>query len=206
MTRFVVGGSTAVVTGAAGGIGYAVAHELSSDPDRKDRPKSAAEAQARFDAYLNNLHIAAPRSGLGAATGAFIDDLVNRANRYRDHLFVCFDDPRIPGTSNEIERFFGNSKQLLRHAVGCGSTTNTVVANLGAEPLMACRQIHQPEALTALRASAPSTADFRGARSRIARDEVPGIRQRSAVRHLDPFTKRLLAEWLHPEPVEQLYA
>jgi hypothetical protein len=125
--------------------------------------------------------------------------LANRANRYRDHLFVCFDDPRIPGTSNDIERLFGNSKQLLRHAVGCGSTTNTVVANLGAEPLMACRQIRQSEALTALRALAPSTADFRGARSRIAHDEVPGIRQRSAVRHLDSFTKRLLADWLHPK-------
>ena len=92
-----------------------------------DLPASAAEAQARFEAHLEALLDSAPRVGLGAATGVFIDDLVKRAGRYGDHLFKCFDDPRIPATTNDLERFFGVSKQTLRHALDCGSTSNSVL-------------------------------------------------------------------------------
>jgi hypothetical protein len=186
-----------------------VAHEMSSAPDRENRPKTAAEAQAAFDAFLNAKQATAPRAGLGAATGAFIDDLVERASRYGDHLFACFDDPRIPATSNEIERFFGSSKQLLRNAVGCGSTTNTVIANLGAEPLMACRQLQSPEATIALHNLAPSAESFRSERARIADSETAGIERRSAVRHLDARLKKLLGKWLPlagPGPPREAYA
>jgi len=103
---------------------------LSNDPDRPDRPETAEEAQARFEAHLEELAALTPRAGLAAPTGAFIDDLIKRYGRYGDHLFKCFDDDRIPSTSNDLEGFFGVSKQVLRHALGCGSTSNSVVSNL----------------------------------------------------------------------------
>jgi hypothetical protein len=175
---------------------------LSNDPDRPDLPGSAAEAQARFDAYLEGLAASAPRAGLGAATGAFIDDLVKRAGRYGNHLFKCFDDPRIPATTNDLERFFGCSKQTLRHALGCGSTTNSVLTNLGAEALAAYQFVRQvgPPSPSAVATCSP--ADFRTARARLALQEAPAIRLRSLVRHLPRRLDELRSAWLgkHPPP------
>lgn len=172
-----------------------LAHELSTAPDRIDRPKTAAEAKERWDAHLANL-AATPRAGLAAATGEFIDDLIRRAGRYGGHLFHCFDDPRIPANTNGLERFFGVSKRVLRKSLGGGSTTNSVVANLGAEPLLAFQQLRQPGAVRLLPAPGQSAASFRAARSKIADIEAPAIRRRSMVRHLDVHLERLSNEWL----------
>ena len=49
-----------------------------------DRPATTAEAQARFAAHLDHLAESAPRVGLGATTGAFVDDPIKRASRYGD--------------------------------------------------------------------------------------------------------------------------
>ena len=126
-----------------------VARELSNAPDRTDRPVSANAAQASFDAYLARL-AETPRAGLAAATGAFIDTLIERSQRYGAHLFVCFDDPRIPATTNALEGFFGRVKALQRRSLGAGSTTNSVVTNLGAELLVAYQYVRRPGAMTSV--------------------------------------------------------
>ena len=192
-----------------------LAHELSTAPDRPDRPATAAAARARWDAHLAELaRILEPSIGgfglepqvgteLGPAdtppisrlcTTDFIAGLLRRAARYSDHLFHCFEDARIPASTNGLERFFGVSKRILRHAVGCGSTTNTVVANLGAEPLLALQQMRQPSAMQV--APLHSPADFEQARRKIAVNEAPAIRRRSLVRHFDRHLHRLRSDWL----------
>lgn len=145
----------------------------------------------------------APRAGLGAATGAFIDDLTERYGRYGDHLFKCFDDPRIPATTNVLEGFFGVSKHVLRQTLGCGSTSNSVVSNLGAEALMAYHQMQQPGALVDMVTritTSSSPDDFLAARSKIALKEAPGIHQRSIVRYLHKHVDRLRKGWFGPGP------
>ena len=176
-----------------------LAHELSAAPDRTDRPASAAAARASWDAHLVEL-AEMPRSGLASPTGQFIDSVIRRAERYSDHLFHCFDDARIPASSNGLEQFFGISKRILRHALGCGSTTNTVVANLGAEPLLALHQLRQPRAMHAA-PSRPAT-DFEEARRKIADIEAPGVRRRSMVRHLGRHLHRLRSDWLDAPAAE----
>ena len=129
---------------------------------------------------------------------------MKRAGRYGEHLFHCFDDPRIPATTNDLERFFGESKQTLRHALGCGSTTNSVLTNLGAEALGAYQYVRQVGTPTAAETAAYSPADFRAARARLARHEAPAIRQRSRVRHLPRRLDELRTAWFGsrrpPEP------
>jgi hypothetical protein len=169
---------------------------LSAASDRPDRPATAAEAQARFEAYLTQLEAMTPRAGLAAPTGAFIDDLIRRYGRYGEHLFMCFDDPRIPATTNDLERFFGGSKQTLRHALGCGSTTNSVLTNLGDEALAAYQHVRQLGTPSAAEAGACSPADFLRSRSRLARYEAPAIRRRSMVRHLPRRLDELRAAWV----------
>ena len=173
-----------------------VAHELSTSADRPDLPASAAEAKRRFEAYLDALVTSAPREGLGAATGHFVDDLARRYSRYGAHLFQCFDDPRIPATTNELEGFFGSAKRAVRHAAGCGSTTNSVVTNLGADALLAYHQLSQPDAMARLANTDLSSEAFLEARARLAEAEAPAVRQRSMVRSLSSRLARLRDLWL----------
>lgn len=182
------------------GILRGLAHELSAAPNRPGRPANGSEARQRFDDHLARLLATTPRGGLGAATGEFIDGLIARTARYTDHLFHCFDDPRIPANTNNLERFFGCSKRVLRHTLGCGSTTNTVIANLGAEPLLAFQQLRATGTLKF--ALQPAPKQFLAARRAIAVSEVPGIRRRSMVRYLDRHVERLRSNWLSPPAAE----
>jgi hypothetical protein len=150
---------------------------------------------------------------LGAATGRFVDDLVKRYGRYRDHLFYCFDDERTPATTNELEGFFNMSKHALRQTLGCGSTSNSVVSNLGAEALIAHHQMRQPKAcvdtlVDVVTQSSSAARDFLAARRTIAVAEAPATRQRSMVRHLDRHVDRLRQDWLGrgPGPPQEPYA
>lgn len=172
-----------------------VAHELSNAPDRADRPANAAEAKARLDAYLQDLATHTPRAGLAAATGAFIDNLRARVGRYGDHLFVCFDDSRIPATTNTLEGFFGAVKSTLRRALGAGSTTNTVVTNLGADVLVAYQYLRRPDAMAGVRAPVAAPADFSATRTKLDRGEASSVRRRSMVRNFDQHVDRLRDAW-----------
>jgi hypothetical protein len=173
-----------------------LAHELSASPDRPDRPASAEEAKGRVEAYLEAMATSAPRKGLGAATATFVDDLRERYGRYGMHLFHCFDDDRIPATTNDLERFNGDSKGALRQSLGCGSTTNSVVTNLGDEALLAWQQLRQtgPPDPNAFASTTPEA--FRAARARIANKEAPAVARRSMVRHLATRLDYLRAKWL----------
>lgn len=176
----------------------AVAHEISNKPDRQDRPKSSTEAKARFRSFLADLAEGTPRTGLAAPTGAFIDDLIARSERYADHLFLCFDDPRIPATTNELEHFFGDCKGTLRSSVRAGSTTNTVVSNLGGEALVAysfVRRGHRERALADVRTPKATPHDFDDARRLLHQKEQPGIRRRSLVRCFEKHLVRLRESW-----------
>lgn len=172
---------------------------MSNSPERADRPVSAAEAQARFEAHLDKLQASAPRSGMGLPTARFIDNLVARARRWGKNLFACFDDPRIPATTNDLERLFGRLKQILRRAVGCGSTMNTVASNLGADVI---RPLHalltdRPTMLAALcvTIAACTPAEFTASRKDLAQREQAAIRQRSMTRHFDEHVEALREQW-----------
>jgi hypothetical protein len=169
-----------------------LAHTLSSAPDRQHRPKSAEEAKAIFDAHLEGL-ASTPRAGLAAPTATFIDTILDRAKRYREHLFPCFDDARIPATTNALEGFFGRTKATMRRAAGAGSTTNNVVANLGAHVLIAYQLLRRPDALATVRDATP--ASFAAARRQLHRDEEPAVFRRSMVRHFHRHVERLRTVW-----------
>ena len=70
--------------------------------------------------------------------------------------------------------------------MGWGSTTNSVLTNLGAEALAAYQHVRQVGAPSAAEIAAYSPADLRAARARLARSEAPAVKQRSRVRHLPP--------------------
>ncbi len=173
-----------------------VAHEISPDPDRVDRPTSGDQAHDRLRALLARHQEAAPRVGLGAADGYFIDHVAGVAQRYGRNLFYCFDDERIPATTNSLEGFYGASKGQLRHALGAARTTNGVAQNLGADYLLAFARTRATSAADRKKAFAALTVtDYECARRRLEAAECPArtrrSRKRAPKRHLD----ELLARW-----------
>ena len=113
-----------------------MAQVITPPEDPADRC-SSEEAREKLTDLLRRLEGNAPRNGLGAATGSFIDYLIEMEKRHGASLFVCYDHMEIPSTANEIERFFGASKAHVRRALAAASTANGVVHNLGADYLVA---------------------------------------------------------------------
>ena len=108
----------------------------------------------------------------------------------------------MPGLIEKL-RFFGNSKQMIRHSLGCGSTTtNTVVANLGAEPLLAYQQLQRAGPALNIEDIDISPDAFQRQRQRIRDIEAPGIRRRSMARCFEPRIEQLRRRWFGVEDAE----
>lgn len=174
-----------------------VAHAISSRPDRPDPPADAREAKAGLDDLLKELQAEAPRFGLGAATGAFVDHVAGVARRYGEFIFTCFDYPLLPPDTNDLERYFGASKGQLRRALGTSSTAGSVAKNLGGDYLeaFASAWLLPGEALFE-QIDAGRDDNFARAREAVRTAERPATlrrsRRRDSQRHLD----ELLARWL----------
>lgn len=177
-----------------------LAHEISPSTERSDPPANGDEAHKRMQDMLQRLRDEAPRSGLGAATGTFVDHVAGVAERYGRQLFYCFDDPRTPSTTNGLEGLFGASKSQIRGALGEASTTNGVAQNLGADYLDAfvyTRTHSQGELLEALPSIAISA--YQAARRLIDKHEQPARLRRSRRRDPDRHLKQLVTRYL-PRP------
>lgn len=173
-----------------------VAHAISPDPERPDLPASGDDAHDSAAALIARLQVEAPRVGLGAADGHFIDHVAGLFTRYGRRLFHCFDDERIPSTSNDLEGFFGASKQQLRHALGTSRTTNGVAQNLGADYLVAFARAHavsRDQLRLAVENLDPS--DYEAARRRLQANEKPARLRRSRKRDPTRHLGDLLARW-----------
>lgn len=137
---------------------------------------------------------------MGAATGKFVDHLGALTERYGKHLYVCFDDDRIPPTTNMLEGFFGRAKHLIRRVTGAGSTSNSVAQNLGPEFLVAFGRFERNDAPNSAASTDPiDLARFDAARARIAATEAPVSRLRSLVRRFRQHLEKLSARWSAPE-------
>lgn len=170
-----------------------VARQLSPAPDRLDRPQDAAAAETQFWDFLSGLQRTTPRAGLNAKTASFIDHLVAIAGRYGPHLFHCFDDPELPATTNQLEGFFGKTKQQARRALGCGSTTHSLVHNLGDEFLLAYQQVTAGS--LDLLAEPIDPQAYRQARDKLKEQEQPARQRRSFVRRLSFHLNEILTRW-----------
>lgn len=173
-----------------------VAREITPDPDRDDPPANGDEAHQRLRDLVARLQDEAPRFGLGAATGEFVDHVAGVAERYGRNLFHCYDDHRIPSTTNRLEGAFGNSKSHIRSSLGAASTTNSLAQNLGAdylEALIFANSRARCALLTAI--DEISHEDYNTARSVIEINERPARLRRSRRRDPERHLRMLLDRW-----------
>jgi hypothetical protein len=171
-----------------------VAHHLSPKPDREDRPANAAQAETQLWDYLTQLQRETPRRGLSAKMAQFVDALVQRVGRYGVHLYCCFEDARIPATTNGLEGYFGLGKRMVRKAVGAGSTSNSVVTNLGEEVLVTLQQVRRAGRGMEFAVPVDQSA-YRKARADLEKMEQPARLRRSQARDPGKYIRNLTERW-----------
>jgi hypothetical protein len=90
----------------------------------KTAPPNGDVVRKRLSAFLNHHLQLAPTRGPGVYLKHFVEHAWKVTESYWPGLFHCYDDSRIPRTTNRIEELFGQAKHLLR---ACGGRKSTAV-------------------------------------------------------------------------------
>lgn len=165
--------------------------------DHDDR--RAAQVKGTLRRHLNRLEAEAPRRGRGAATGHFVDHLRKVADSYWPGLFHAYGHPGIPRTTNDIEGFFGSSKQAVRATTGRSSTAGGKMQTCGEFTIAAqalIRVLPKPE--LEQRLNNVTDLDFAASQRQLRRIREPARERRSLQRRPQQLLDRALAEWRAP--------
>lgn len=161
----------------------------------KTPPPNGAAVQSEVDAFLAQKHAAAPKRGKGARRRRFIGHVVAAAQRYGDALYHCYDDPRIPPTTNDLEGQHGVCKRHLRKVHGRGSTCGGPTETIGeflVGAIDAVKRRGVRDTFAGLDAVDPTA--YAQARAELRRLREPARRyrsiQRDPARHLEEILRR----------------
>jgi len=163
-------------------------------PEKK--PKSGEIVQKRLRSFLDIQLLLAPARGVGSYLRRFIEHAKKVTESYWEGLFHCYDDPRIPQTSNAIEGLFGFGKRILRKCGGRKSTANGCGSAGGSFFLFtaafhAC--ISREERENLLLEYIPK--NYREARKKQALIRGPEYKRRQYTRDPDAFLERISQNW-----------
>ncbi len=140
----------------------------------------------------------APKRGKGARRLRFLRHVLAVAQRYDAGLYRCYDDLRIPHTTNDLEGQHGTFKHHLRKLAGRASTSGgptETVAELLVGPLDA---VHR-RGTQAIRDAAQKLDGqaYATARAKLARLREPARRYRSVQRAPQKHLDSVLSTWLN---------
>lgn len=146
--------------------------------------------------FLSRKRREAPQRGRGAYLRRFIEHVQKVTKSYARGLFHCYDDPRIPHTSNDIENLNGLGKHNLRRCAGRSSTANGPGSSCGraymfAVALNACLP---PADLNVMLQQVP-LGQYREARAMLDEIRAPAARRRSMLRDPDKHLAAILERW-----------
>jgi len=118
---------------------------------------------------------------------------------YAKGLFHCYDDRRIPHTSNDLENLNGLGKDNLRRCGGRTTTASGPGSSWGRTymfgvALNACLTRTDLDAMLC----AVGREEYREARALIEEIHEPAYRRRAMLRKPDKYLARILARWKDP--------
>lgn len=159
-------------------------------------PKGGEIIKKRLAAFLETQALLAPQRGRGAYLRRFIRHARNVTERYWPGLFHCYDDQRIPQTSNTIEQMFGKGKRALR---ACGGRMSTAVGpgSSGGSFFLFSIALH---ATTSREEREDllmrfSYEDYRASRAKQSVIRGPEARRRQYARNPDAVLAKIGEEW-----------
>jgi hypothetical protein len=165
----------------------------------EEPPSDGRTVRRKLFSFLNRTRDRVPQRGRGAYLRRFVENAIAVTKRYAKGLFHCYDDPRIPPTSNLIEGTNGDGKRNLRRCGARGSTANGPGTSCGRAYMMAvalnsCLSAAEIEAAIA----SVSAADYHKARALLDEIRAPSRRRRSMLRDPDRYLSSILERWKGP--------
>jgi hypothetical protein len=165
----------------------------------EEPPPNGRAVRRKLFSFLNRKRDHVPQRGRGAYLRRFVENAIAVTKRYASGLFHCYNDPRIPPTSNVIEGTNGDGKRNLRRCGARGSTANGPATSCGraymiAVALNSCMSAAELEAALA---SVPP-ADYREARALLDQIRAPSRRRRSMLRDPERYLSSILDRWKGP--------
>lgn len=168
--------------------------------EAREQPADGKTVRRRLFAFLSRKRREAPQRGRGAYLRRFIEHAQSVTRRYAKGLFHCYDDPRIPQTSNVLEGLNGAGKHNLRRCAGRGSTANGPGSSYGRMYMYAVAlHAYMPQAeIDALLCEAIDPRQFHEARRLLDEVRAPAARRRSILRDPDKHLAEILQRWHGP--------
>ena len=170
-------------------------------PEESDKqPPDAQTVRRRLFSFLSRKRREAPQRGRGAYLRRFIENAQKVTRRYAKGLFRCYDDPRIPQTSNALEGLNGAGKHNLRRCAGRGSTANGAGSSYGRMYMYAVAlHAFMPQAqIDALLCEDIDLEHFHESRRLLEEIRAPAARRRSILRNPDKHLAQILQRWHGP--------
>jgi hypothetical protein len=165
----------------------------------EEPPSDGRAVRMKLFSFLDRMRDQVPQRGRGAYLRHFVENAIAVTKRYAKGLFHCYDDPRIPQTSNLIEGINGDGKRNLRRCGARGSTANGPGTSCGRAYMMAVALnscLSSAEIEVAI-ASVPP-ADYREARALLDEIRAPSRRRRSMLRNPERYLSSILERWKGP--------
>jgi hypothetical protein len=162
-------------------------------------PPDGATVRRRLFSFLSARSREAPRRGRGAYLRRFIEHVRKVTRSYAKGLFHCYDDPRVPHTSNDLESLNGRGKDNLRRCAGRTSTANGPGSSCGRTYMFAVAlnaHIERAELDLMLRRVDPE--EYARARALIEAIREPAYRRRAFLRKPEEHLADILARWKGP--------
>jgi len=161
-----------------------------------ETPPEGATVRRRLFSFLSRRRREAPQRGRGAYLRRFIEHVQKVTRSYAKGLFHCYDDPRIPQTTNGLENINGLGKQNLRRCGGRKSTANGPGSSYGRAymfgvVLNACLTQAEIDALL----QEVTREQYREARDLIDQIHAPAARRRAMLRDPDKYLAGILERW-----------
>jgi hypothetical protein len=153
--------------------------DLLFDEDATD----PAKVRRSVEGFLTRKLARAPQRGKGARKRRFIERCLATAKRHRRGLYVCYDMPGVPHTSNYIEGLNGRAKRHIRRVAGRASTAGGPFESYG-ELLLPVVVEAKERGVASLRERAATVGQalYTRARERLKTLSEPARRLRAAAR------------------------
>lgn len=162
----------------------------------KEPPKDGESVKLALERLIDGAIAAAPARGKGARRRRFLKHVRAVAGRYACGIYHCYNDPRIPQTTNELEGKHRVGKRHIRKATGHASTAGGPVETIGEFFVTAIDLVHRLGARAAL--GDLDLADHRAyldARRELKRRREPARRYRSIQRDHEAHLRASLERW-----------
>lgn len=159
-------------------------------------PPDGKTVRRQLFGFLSRKRREAPQRGRGAYLRRFIENVQKVTRSYARGLFHCYDDPRIPKTSNSIESLNGSGKLNLRRCAGRASTASGPGSSFG-EAYMFAVALHSCMTLEQLNELLLDfeLEDYRNSRRVLETIHAPAARRRSMLRDPDKYLASIIKRW-----------